>query len=142
MIDASGNSESLALRLLPFAAMAVGLAMVGWFAWMTLSASYGPVGFFLAPGGPLAVGGAAIAGRRSKLMIKEVLFLGLGCSAVGGLANAGAMAVLPGLDPFAVQAAGQVAGTVTEVSAAYIAGMLMRRGARARRNEEISETFR
>lgn len=117
--------------------------MVVAYAWIDLSGSFAPYASFLALGGPIAVGAAAILGRRSSLTIKQLIFLVFACSLLGYIANAVVynMWLLLAAQAEAALPIGWVAGTAMAVLAAYLAGLLARRGARARRDEEIADTF-
>jgi hypothetical protein len=128
--------------LLPLVIAVAGAAMVAVYVLIGLSGEFRPYATLLALGGPLATGAAAVLGRRSGMMFKEVLFLLIVCSVLGGLANYVAFTLLLPAGPDKAIAIGWGVGTVTAVAVAYVAGMLARRGANARHNEEIVDTFR
>ena len=126
---------------LALAAMLAGVALVAALVWMELSRSGDAYAFSFVLGGPVATGAAAVLGHRSGLTIKQIAFLLFTSSVLGGLVNYGGYALWQSLVPEAVASVGQLAGTLAAALLAYLAGMLIRRGARARRNEEIVDTF-
>ena len=123
--------------------------MVVAYAWIEFSGSLVPYSSFLAIGGALATGAAAILGHRSAFTVKQLIFLVVACSLLGYLANFCVLNLWLQLAPMtslaagwvAGMAAGSIAGTAAAVLAAYLAGTLVRRGVRVRRNEEIADTF-
>jgi hypothetical protein len=126
---------------LALAAVLAGVAMVASLVWVELSGSGGVLTFFFPLGGTVATGAAAIMGHRSGLTIKQVAFLVFASSMLGGFVNYGGYALWQSLVPRAAASVGHLAGTATAVLLAYLAGMFVRRGSRARSEEEIADTF-
>ena len=140
MTDEPASPYEPRSRLLPLAVLVAGLAMVGISA--SMLAVYSSYAAVLMVGGPLAVGAAAVLGRGAALTIKQLVFLVIACSFLGGVVNYAGYSLWPTIGLWASMATGQIAGTAAAVPAAYLAGVLVRRGAQARRDEEIAETFR
>jgi hypothetical protein len=90
----------------------------------------------------IATGAAAVLGRRSALTLKQLFVLVIACSLLGNAAALSAAgAVASQIAAVYAGGAGVAAGSITAWVAAYLAGMLIRRGVRARRDEEIADTF-
>jgi hypothetical protein len=130
------------LSLLPLVIAVAGVAMVAVYVVIALSGVFRPYATFLVLGGPLATGAAAVLGRRSRMMFKEVLFLLIVCSVLGGLANYVVFTLLQERGVVRAIGVGTGAGTAVAAAVAYVAGMLARRGADVRHKDEILETFR
>ena len=109
------------------------------FGWAQATRSLGSLYYFVL-GGPFATAAAAILGRGPGLTVKQVFFLVVGISVLAGLVNFGGFSVWFMFGTWA-PAVGQAVGTAVALLVAYFAGVLIRRGANARRNEKMVETF-
>jgi hypothetical protein len=137
----SARHEAEPIGIVPLAAFVAGVAMTAFNVWATTRPGGYELTFYLIWGGPIATASAAVLGRRAALSMKQLVVVVIACSSLGSLANwsVRALATPEVLGYFSIP--GEIAGSIIAWGAAYLVGMLTRRGARVRRDEKIADTF-